>query len=261
MNDREYDVMRAVEDTYWWYQVLRGTVADALAMGTGGGREARILDAGCGTGGMMEVLRARQPGWKLAGLDYSPHAVAYTRQRGFEDVVQGSVDALPFANESFDAVYSLDVLYIGQVDEGRAMTEFARVLKPGGLFLMNLPAFNLLRGQHDVAVHGARRYTPGRVRSLLEAAGLRRERVHCWNLWLFFPIACWRLISRVLKPADGADAKSDLSSPPAVVNRTLAALGKLDAAFCGLIRSPLGTSVWAVARKPGPASASVSASA
>lgn len=249
MNDREYDVMRHVEDTYWWYRVLRGMVVEACQAELAGRPEASILDAGCGTGGMMEVLRGVNPSWKLTGLDFSPHAVAYTRKRGFEQVVEGSVDALPYADASFDLVYSLDVLCIGGVHEERAMKEFFRVLRPGGVMMLNLPAFMLLRGQHDVAVHSARRYTPGRLRELLETGGFEVERSHCWNLWLFPPIACWRLLSRVLKPADAAQAKSDLSMPPTLLNRSLTLLAQVDAKVCQLIHSPLGTSVWAIGRK------------
>src|SRR4029078_12981412 len=94
--------------------------------------EARILDAGCGTGGMMEVLRREHPAWQISGLDFSPRPTEHTRQRGLTEVTQGSVDALPYADASFDAVVSLDVLYFDGVDEGKAMSEFDRVLKPGG---------------------------------------------------------------------------------------------------------------------------------
>lgn len=242
--------MREVEDTYWWYSVLRGTVSRACTAALKGTPEARILDAGCGTGGMMKVLREKCPTWCLSGLDFSPHAVAHTRKRGFQDVRQGSVDDLPYESASFNLLYSLDVLYVGQVNEVKALAEFFRVLRPGAKIFLNLPAFDLLRGQHDVAVHGTRRYRPGRVKELLQDAGFEVERSHCWNLWLFLPVFTWRLASRLSSPSDVSQAKSDLSMPSGPVNRLLSTLGRWDAGVCDLLRSPLGTSVWAVARKP-----------
>lgn len=250
MNEQEYALMRRVEDSHWWYAVLRETVAAEVKAHLAGRPDARILDAGCGTGGMMEVLRRENASWQISGLDFSPQAIGHTRQRGFSDLTQGSVDALPFQDESFDAVVSLDVLYFEGVDEAKAMGEFHRVLKPGGVLLLNLPAFGVLRGRHDVAVSSARRYTPSQVRGLLDRCNLERLRVHCWNLWLFLPILGWRLLSRAFQPQDTSKSKSDLSMSPAFLNAALTAFARADMALCRAIRSPLGTSVQAVARKP-----------
>jgi SAM-dependent methyltransferase len=214
MNDHEYALMRQVEDSYWWYAVLRESVAVEVRARLAGATDGRILDAGCGTGGMMEALRRENPAWRISGLDFSAEAIGHTRRRGFPDLAQGSVNALPYAGASFDVVVSLDVLYFEGVDETKAMAEFHRVLKPGGALVLNLPAFDMLRGRHDAAVKGVRRYTPARMRELLAQSGLEVLRIHCWNLWLFVPILCWRLLSRVSLARGTAAAKSDLSMPP-----------------------------------------------
>jgi SAM-dependent methyltransferase len=242
--------MRQVEDTYWWYTVLRASVAAQVADHLAGKAAARILDAGCGTGGMMAVLRGRGgPAWEISGIDFSPAALEHTRRRGFTDVTQGSVHALPFADESFDVVISLDVLYFAGVDEMKAMAEFHRVLKPAGMLVLNLPAFDLLRGEHDVAVSGVRRYTPYRVREMLSQCKMESLRVHCWNAWLFLPVLGWRMLSRLRQTNDPARAKSDLSMPPAALNKALIFLARIDMAICRAIQSPLGTSVFTVARR------------
>lgn len=246
MPEREYELMRDVEDVYWWYRVLRDAVAGDVRK-LAGDSPLAILDAGCGTGGMMEVLRRTQPAWQLSGLDFSAQAVEITRRRGFEDVQVGSVDALPMASGSFDVLVSLDVLYFQGVNETRAIAEFRRVLRPGGLLILNLPAFDYLRGEHDVAVRGARRYTPAGVRALLAQGGFTTVRSHCWNAWLFPPILVWRLLSR-LKGRSAVEARSDLSLLPAPVNLSLLACARADMALCRAVRSPLGTSVYAVAR-------------
>lgn len=251
MNAREFAIMRQVEDSHWWYAALREAVANELRIQIADRHGARILAAGCGTGGMMEFLRRGNPSWNISGLDISPLAVEYSRARGFPDVSEGSVNALPYADGSFDVVLSLDVLYFEGVDEARAMTESRRVLRPGGVLVLNLPAFDVLRGRHDVAVRGVRRYTPARVRDMVNQAGMKCLRAHCWDLWLFLPVLCWRWLSRALPPGPGGEARSDLSMPPALANAALTAMARLDMAFCRAIRSPLGTSVLAVAKKPG----------
>ena len=249
MLQHEYDTMRHVEDTYWWYQVLRTEVTNDLSCRFGAGKPWRLLDAGCGTGGMLDTLHKAHPAWEMTGLDVSALAVEYCRERGFADVIKGSVDGMPFARASFDVVLSLDVLYHKGVSEASAVSEIARVVKSGGYVILNLPAFDVLRGRHDVAVHGARRYTIERMRTLLEPVGLRAETIFYWNAWLFVPLLAWRLLSRFEKPPEEIGTKGDLSQVPSQFNALLTTLGRLDFAACRRLHPPFGTSVYTVARK------------
>ena len=249
MLQHEYDTMRRVEDTYWWYQVLRTAVASDLSDRFAAGDPPRLLDAGCGTGGMLHALREAHPEWEMAGLDVSAVAVEYCRERGFADVINGSVDGMPFSDASFDVVLSLDVLYHREVSEERAVSEIARVVKPGGYVILNLPAFDVLRGRHDVAVHGARRYTIQRVRKLLEPVDIKVETIFYWNAWLFVPLIAWRLLTRFGKPPEEIGTKGDLSQMPPQINALLATLGRLDFAACRRLHPPFGTSVYTVTRK------------
>jgi SAM-dependent methyltransferase len=246
MQTPEYDTMHSVEDSHWWYAVLRGLVGDALT-----GRlppRGRVLDAGCGTGGMLEFLRREINGLELAGIDAAEQAVRRCHQRDLHTVQTASVEALPFAEEAFDAVLSLDVLYHADVMEAQALAEMRRVLRTGGLLVVNLPAFARLRGSHDVAVAGARRYDADEVRSLLGRACFAVETLHYWNAWSFVPLLVWRQLSR-LKIGFGAAAASDLQITPAWMNPLLAGMGRMDAVLCRELRIPFGSSVFAVARK------------
>ncbi len=247
MQDREYDIMRQVEDTYWWYLALRKHVVAVLKHALISRDTAVILDAGCGTGGMLQHLDEANPGWQLHGLDFSALALEHTRKRGFNHLIQGSVDAIPSPDGSFDAIVSLDVLYHQAVNETKALGEFSRILKPGGILILNLPAFDCLTGSHDVAVEGARRYTDDQVRKLLEDHDFEIDSLHYWNAWLFLPILLWRVISRFFSSGD--KPTSDLAHLPLIVNRALALLTKMDITLCRLLHLPFGTSVFAAARK------------
>lgn len=233
----QHEAMRAVEDEHWWYAVLRRQVLNALSQRLP--RDAQILDAGCGTGGMMWQLPAR---WNCIGIDISPLAVDHTRARGLNARL-GSVGDLPFESASFDAVLSLDVLYHAEVQPEQAMAEAARVLKPGYPLVLNVPAFDSLRGSHDQSVSGARRYNACQVQAMLERHNLRAEMIHYWNAWLFLPLLLRRLTSRM----NAGTAASDLFLPPRWLNRLLATVGHVDARVCRAFRLPIGTSVFAVA--------------
>lgn len=252
MLEHEYETMRKVEDSHWWYQLLRDMTVRATADALPPDKCARLLDAGCGTGGTMQALREHSPCWELHGVDVSPLALEHTRRRGFLHVTEGSVDALVASDASYDGVVSLDVLYHEKVDQEKALREFYRVLVPDGVLLLNLPALDCLRGRHDVAVGGARRYTAEQVSALLRANGFDIERVHCWNAWLFLPVLLVRLLSRrgLSTPDQSTAVASDLPLPAPLLNRVLLALGTLDAALCRLLHAPFGTSVFSVARKP-----------
>jgi len=249
MLQHEYHTMRQVEDTYWWYQVLRLEVVKDVASRFPVPKTCKLLDAGCGTGGMLHALRETRPEWQITGLDFSHVAVEYCHQRGLAEVIRGSVDEMPFPNASFDVVVSLDVLYHRQVSQNRAISEIARVLKPDGFLILNLPAFDVLRGRHDVAVHGTRRYTVKRIRELLGPTRFKLEAAFCWNAWLFFPLLAWRSLTRSLKPPREGETKSDLSTLPPKINILLTAIGRLDFTVCRLLHLPFGTSVYTVGRK------------
>jgi len=235
----QLEVMRAVEDRHWWYAVLRCQVVKALSQRLP--LHARVLDAGCGTGGMMRQLSAR---WMTVGIDASPVALGHTRARGLHAIL-GSVDDLPFERASFDAVLSLDVLYHQDVHPEQAVAEIARVLKPGGVLIVNVPAFAVLRGSHDRSVSGARRYNACQVQGLLERHNLKPDIIHYWNGWLFLPLLLRRLVSRLDKDTQA----SDLRMPPRLLNQLLTTMGHIDAWASRALRLPIGTSVFGVATR------------
>lgn len=236
MQPAEYETLRTQEDQHWWYSILHWLVRRVLEEKLQPG--ARVLDAGCGTGGMMVDL----PHWQMHGIDASVRAVELCRERGLSRVQLGSVQALPWDTHSFDAVLSLDVLYHQNVDDELALHEMLRVLRPGGLLVLNLPAFDCLSGSHDVAVCGARRYRACHVRRWLESHNLSADMIHYWNAWLFLPLLMKRSCHR--------STQSDLAPFPAWANGTLAWMGKVDALACRWLHVPWGTSVFAVIKKP-----------
>ncbi len=240
MQPHEYENMRRVEDDHWWYAVLRGLVVESLSADLKPG--AQVLDAGCGTGGMMARL-SHKP-WPVQGVDLDPSAVLACQLRGLAEVHQADVSCLPFADERFDAVLSLDVLYHQCVNQETALTEMRRVLKPGGLLILNLPAFECLRGSHDAAVCGVRRYKACHVQKLLRFHSMEVKILHPWNASLFLPILLHRLWSRIQ-----LRQTSDLRLPPMWLNELLARLGHLDARICRRLHLPFGTSWFVVARK------------
>lgn len=182
--------MDAAEARMWWYRALHLRLEDALPPLSG-----PVLDAGCGTGGMLAHLAARRPDLALVGLDYDAAAARRARAKSGAALARGTVNALPFAAASFAAVLSADVLCHAAVEPGAALAEFARVLRPGGLLVLNMPAYGWMRSAHDRRVHNARRWSARQTRAALEAAGFAQIRARYWNSLLFPLMLAHRLLS------------------------------------------------------------------
>jgi SAM-dependent methyltransferase len=166
MRPNEYATMFRVEETHWWYGALHRLIFQALDAELPDWRQKKVLDVGCGTGAILKQLGNPE---KNVGIDLAPEAISFCRERGLNNVRQGDICALPFADASFDAVICSSVLYHQWVTnvEG-AVQEMHRVLRPSGVLLINVPAFPFLHSAHDEAVMTARRFRKWEIRQLLQ---------------------------------------------------------------------------------------------
>src|SRR5579859_3088750 len=193
MNSDEYKFLYELEERHWWFVGMRKITA-ALLDPVVGSRPLRILDAGCGTGFMLSWLRRKYgQNEQVVGLDISRDALGFSRRRGEHSLVQASVANLPFPGNVFNLVVSFEVLdWFPPEMAATAFSELARVLKPGGVLFIRLPAFQSLYSGHDRAILTAHRYTRKELVQCLEAQGLTLVRTTYANT-LLFPVAVfWR---------------------------------------------------------------------
>ena len=245
MSPEEHDIMRAVEDRYWWYLALRKEVTSMICTSR---PDFELLDAGCGSGGMLAAVARQFPSAKLTGMDVSEHAVELTagRETG-ATLTTGSVNHLPFRDSQFDVVLSLDVLTNRGVNDLDALRECHRVLRPDGELILNVAALDFLRGSHDVAVDADRRYVRSQLAALLREAGFSINRLTYWNMTLLPLVALVRWRSR---KTPGGEARSDFSAHSSWVNSLLVGLLGLEFRLSSVVPLPLGSSLLAHARKP-----------
>ena len=253
MKPHEYETMFVAEDRHWWYVGLRQEIARHLnrIQGQQPRTTGRIqwLDAGCGTGGLLAYEGRVRPDWHTVGLERAEAGIQRARSRGLPSLVQGTVDGLPFRENLFHVITSIDVLYHTGIDELQALREMARVLHPGGTVILHLPAFEWLRSEHDAALSTRRRYTRQEVEEIVEAAGLVVKDSWYQNSLLFPLLAAVRLLKR--PRAHSQDAVSDVMSLPRMLNALLTQVLRLESALCAhLIRLPFGLSVFCVAQRP-----------
>jgi SAM-dependent methyltransferase len=231
----------------WWFAASHANLLLLYRLMSGSAAlRQELLDAGCGTGGLLARIAAEYPDRTVIGLDADTAACARAAAKSGRPVCAGSVNALPFADGAFGAIFSADVLCHRDVDEAAALAQFHRCLLDGGVLILNLPAYPWMLSRHDAAVYNVRRYTRRRLARLLQAAGFRLLFASYWNIVLF-PIM---VLTRKLMPA-GKGATSDVRLYPVPVEALCRAATGLERALlrCG-VRFPFGGSLIAVAAKP-----------
>jgi SAM-dependent methyltransferase len=241
--DRDYELQtHQAEDRHWWYRGRR-TVLDGVIAELGLPANARILDAGCGSGRFMVELAKLGT---VTGVELSDTSVQLARQRAIGEVVAGSVLEMPFADDSFDLAVSLDVIEHLE-DDLAALREFRRTVAPGGALLVTVPAYQWLWSSHDEINHHHRRYTRRSLQHVAEQAGWKQVRTTYFNS-LLLPVA---ILLRVLERFSTKTTESslDLWIPPEPLNWVLERPLALEAALIARGgRIPAGLSLLAVFR-------------
>jgi len=242
MESREYDAMHQAEDRHWWYRAVRGVLA--VLIGQSSSSEAGVLDVGCGTGG---TLRNTRLGTFAVGLDASARALQFCGRDGLSPLVRASAGLLPFRTGSFGRVVSLDVFCHRSIRVRQALREVHRVLRKGGAFFMNLPAYQVLYAHHDVSVHTDHRFTRGEVAKALRRSGLTPDRITYWNFLLFPLEFAYRVLDKCLLP--DRKARSEVSYGSPALNAMFMAVLRLELWLLRRVNLPVGLSVFSAARK------------
>jgi SAM-dependent methyltransferase len=247
--DRLLELTYRAEQSHFWFRGFRQYMKPALARATAGIASPRILDCGCGTGSNLEMLR---PYGSAVGFDVMRIGTEFARSHGHR-VAQASIADIPFASKSFDLVTAFDVFQtLPDAVEQAAIMEMSRVLKPGGRILLHVAALNILHGKHSVLSQEKRRYTPARLRSIVESGDFRIERLtfdHFSLLPMMLPIRAWHRVTAqngVVKAGEG-----EITVPMAPVNALLTGLVSIEAFVLRAVDMPIGSSLMCLAKKPG----------
>lgn len=247
METHIYDQFAALENRHFWFRGRRAIFFDLLDQELGGPRQdLRILEVGCGPGGMLSPLSRYGT---VHGLDIALDALRYCRHRGFPHMALGSGTQLPFADASFDLVALFDTIEHIQDDQG-VLAEVRRILKPGGAVVVSVPAYQFLYSQNDRLVHHQRRYTRAHLDRLLRAERFAPRKLTYFNTFLFpliLPaVLVLKLKERLFGLPRGQTNLSHEFAPP--INGLFAWLMATERWFLRHCEFPFGHSLVAIAR-------------
>lgn len=233
-----YDEMAALDQRHWWYRARR-EVLDALIRRIALPQNARILEVGCGTGHNLEML-ARFG--MVDAIEVDPAARTIAEQRLGRPVLAAPLPDLDgIGTAVYDLVGAFDVIeHIA--DDLAAIESIAKRLKPGGSFILTVPAHQWMWSAHDTVNHHHRRYSKRSLKRLVEASPLKLQRIGYFNS-LLFPLAVGQRLAARAARRD----RSDVSMPPAALNQLLERVFAFERRLVGRVPLPPGLSLFAVA--------------
>ena len=233
-----YQQMAELDDRHWWYRARRRILADLIRREANLPADARILETGCGTGHNLSMLGVFG---HIDGLELDDEAAALSEKRLGRKVMRSPLPALDEVPGDYDLIGAFDVIeHID--DDTAALAAIATKLKPGGKFMMTVPAHPWMWTAHDVVNHHKRRYSKRSLKALIDGSPMRLDKIGYFNSLLFPLAVADRAVSKLRGKDDG-----DVSLPPAPLNRSLETVFAAERCLVGRLPLPPGLSLFAVA--------------
>lgn len=242
MEIKEYRNIYKNEGSHFFYRASHDIIASLIDRYLERKKEASVLDAGCGTGLLAKKLETYG---RVTAIDYSLEAIKFAKKRGVNVKKRTVTDTL-FADNSFDLITCIDVIYHESIkNDLLALKEFFRILKPGGILILRVPAFNFLYSAHDKYVGTRNRYSKRDLMRKLKKIGFKIKKISYINMLLFFPA----LFKALLDKFNPKKNKSGVSTIVEPINSFLIFLLSLEIFLLKFINLPLGIGVIAVGEK------------
>jgi SAM-dependent methyltransferase len=234
-----YEQMAALDERHWWYRARREVLAALIRRLVRPPAGAQILEIGCGTGHNLPMLSTFG---HVDALELDQESRAYAEKRLGREIMSAPLPELVGVPQGYyDMAGAFDV--IEHIDDDRAaIASIAATLKPGGKFVMTVPAHPWMWSAHDIVNHHKRRYSKRSLKRLLDGSPLHLDSIGYFNS-LLFPAAVAERVASKLRSKDEADLKL----PPAPLNTALERTFAAERHLIGRVPLPLGLSLYAVA--------------
>jgi SAM-dependent methyltransferase len=237
---------------HWWWRARERYVLtwiERLARSSGFGA---ILDIGCGDGLLFEQLRRFGDVWGIEPDSRLLSANSPWRKR---------IENVPFgpgysSGRRFDLILMLDVLEHIEADR-ESLQRVHDLLEPGGVAIVTVPALPALWSRHDVANCHYRRYTLAALRGLIGATSFECLELHYFFGWTVLPLYVRRWLYTGVPGGDGA-ADYEVKPPGRLLNRLLLGTCLMEQRFSTGRGVPVGSSLFAVLRRPAAAACALS---
>lgn len=236
MKKGQYRLMYRQEDSYWWFLAKRRFIGAILPKRL---RNLKILDIGCGTGGLTHFISK----WgQVTAIEPAGEAYKYLKKR--------NIRYLPITfdkyqeKKKFDLVCFFDVLYHQNIDDDeKEIAKAYKHLKPGGLLLITDCALPFLFGLHDRVMCARERYYLKDLSKKVTSAGFKIQKASYMYFFVFPFFVIMRLFQKF-------STKETITPLPKIINNILLALCTIEARYLTHVTYPIGSSVIILAKRP-----------
>lgn len=241
MDEELYYKFYKVETIHWWFSARREIILDFIINYIKLDKISKILDYGCGTGGIIDILNKYFN--NIYGTDNSKSAIDFCRKRNlFNTFLLNDFNNNQIFNNYFDLITILDVIEHIE-DDSKILLELKKFLKKDGLILVTVPAYQFLFGPYDTLTQHKRRYTKKKLCTLLKKSGYEVIKASYFNTFL----SPFMIISRIISSFTGWSNDTDIPIKP--LNTILKFIFRNEKYFLRYFSFPFGISILCLAKK------------
>jgi len=245
MHNFLYKETYLIEDSYFWFKSIHKFIDFVVKKECQkSNNPLNIIDVGCGSGKLITILNKY---CEAKGIDCSKEAIGFCKERGLEKVKVEDINFYEFGESKYDIITCIDVLYHCWIkDDIIILNKLYKSLKPNGILILDLAAFNFLRRGHDKAGMGIRRHTRRTIIPHLEEVGYKIE-IGSYRLsFLFIPVLVMKCFEKLQK---NDEVKSDFKELPPLINWLIFQMSCFENQIIRYFNLPIGTSLLITARK------------
>lgn len=238
-----YKEMYENEMSHAWYIATRNLMIKNIAKYLK--KDARILDAGCGTGGTIQFLK--KAGFaNVYGVDVNKNAIRYCKKRAIKNIKIGNINNLAFKKNNFDAIICLDALYHKNINKSVALNQFNKVLKKGGILYLQEPAYDWLKSKHDIVIETESRFTSSEISKLVQKSGFKIIKLTYFNFFLSSLIIIKRILEKIFMKNRET---SDVNKLNPIANILMLQILYLETKIIEKFNIPFGISIICISKK------------
>lgn len=250
MDKSYYKEYFSLEREHWWFRVRAKIIVQLIteSLITKSRNDLKILNIGAATGKTSEILSVFGT---VTSLEYDQECCDFANSSLGLNIVNGSILALPFANNEFDLVCAFDVIEHVE-DDLLGAQEMNRVCKQYGTIVVTVPAFMSLWSHHDEVNHHFRRYTLSNLKNIFSDATITPLKSTYFNSILFLPIFVFRSISKLIPDKwirSGAGSDATLGNAKSLTSKVLYQIFSLELFLLRYFSFPFGVSIFLSATK------------